>query len=172
MEFIPDDNQWREWLEAEEKGLEATAEEAFASLMAGLPAAAAAPSFVDATMRTVRARRARQRRMVWAVRAAVAVVAVGGAVLGLSAGGAFVMSLVADGLVAGVQGAVWTADTVGGGLWWWSVLETMGSAVGKVAMAPRSLVVLVALQLVGAMAMYGMTRLLGDEHAAQEEAHV
>ncbi len=171
MAFNPDD-KWREWLEAEEYGREATAEEAFTSLMADLPAVAVAPAFVEKTMRVVRARRVRQRRMAWAVRAAVAVVAIGTGALALRVGGGFVLSLVADGLVAGVQGAVWTADTVGGGLWWWSVLERIGSAVGKAAAAPRSVAVLVALQLVGAMAMYGMTRLLGDERAAQEEAHV
>lgn len=171
MAFNPDD-KWREWLEAEEFGREATAEEAFTSLMADLPPVAVSPAFVDKTMRVVRERRARQRRMAWAVRAAATVLAAGGAVLGLRVGGAVLLSLVADGLVAGVQGVVWTADTVGGGLWWWSVLETMGSAVAKVATAPRSVAVLIALQLVGAMAMYGMTRLLGDERAAQEEAHV
>jgi hypothetical protein len=44
--------------------------------------------------------------------------------------------------------------------------------VARAATTPRSVAVLVGLQLVGATAMYGMTRLLGDERAAQEEAHV
>ncbi|MGE0393505.1 MAG: hypothetical protein AB7I25_06625 [Vicinamibacterales bacterium] len=171
MQIHPDD-RWREWLEAEDRGRETTAEDAFASLLADLPEETVAPAFIERTMAVVHARRARQRRVVWASRAAVTVVAVSAAVLGLRVGGAFVLSLVADGLVAGVQGAVWTADTVGGGLWWWSVLEKMGSAVGKAATAPRSVAALIALQLVGGMAMYGMTRLLGDERAAQEEAHV
>jgi len=171
MQIHPDD-QWQEWLEAEEHGRESTAEHAFASLMAGLPRAAADPAFVETAMRALRVRRARQRRAVWVVRAAVALLAIAGAVVGLRVGGSFVLTLVADGLVAGVRGMVWTADTVGGGLWWWSVLETTGSAVTKVATTPRSVALLIALQLVGAMAMYGMTRLLGDERAAQEEAHV
>jgi hypothetical protein len=102
----------------------------------------------------------------------VVLLAVAGAVVGLRVGGAFVMTLVADGLVAGVSGVVWTADTVGGGLWWWSLIEKVGSGVAMAATTPRSVAVLVALQVVGAMAMYGMTRLLGDEHAAQEEARI
>lgn len=171
MQIHPDD-QWREWIEAEEHGRETTAEEAFARLMAGLPEETAAPAFIERTMAAVRARRARQRRLAWAVRAAVALLAVTAAVISIRLGGAFVMTLAADGLVAGVRGVVWTADTVGGGLWWWSVLETVGSGVARAAMAPRAVAVLVALQLVGAMAMYGMTRLLGNERAAQEEARV
>ncbi len=171
MQIHPDD-QWREWLEAEDHGREATAEEVFASLMAGLPGEAAAPAFIERTMAAVRARRLRQRRMSWAVRAAVTLLAATVSAVSVNLGGAFVMTLLADGLVAGVRGVVWTADTVGGGLWWWSVLEKLGSAVARAATTPRSVAVLVGLQLLGAMAMYGMTRLLGDERAAQEEARV
>ena len=60
---------------------------------------------------------------------------------------------------------------MGGGLRWWSLLEKVGSAVGTAVATPQTTAVLVALELMGAMAVYGIQRLLGDE-AAQEEAHV
>lgn len=171
MEIHPNE-PWREWLEAEAQQDDEAAEAAFASLMATAPRVEVSPVFVERTMATVHRAHVRQRRLRWTVRVVASVAAVATAAVAVGAGGALLGDALANGLVGVVRGLLWTAGAMGGGLRWWAVLERFGSAIGTAAATPQSMAVLVALQVVGALAMYGMKRLLGDESAAQEEARV
>ncbi len=175
MQTNPNDpnpsKHWRDWLEAEEEGRDDLAELTFARLMADLRRVEPSPAFVERAVQAARQRRVRQQRLAWAARAAAVLVVLVGGGVGLFVLGEAVVGAAADGVVAGVQGLIWTADAVSGGLRWWSLLEKLGSAVGTAVATPQTTAVLVALALMGAMAVYGIERLLGDE-AAQEEAHV
>ena len=175
MQTNPNDpnpsEHWRDWLASEQEGRDDLAEFAFARLMAGLLPVEPSPAFVERAVQAAWQRRVRQQRLAWVARAAAVLVVLAGGGVGLVAFGAVLIGAAADGVVAGVQGLVWTANAVGGGLRWWSLLENVGSAVGTAVATPQTTAVLVALELMGAMAVYGIQRLLGDE-AAQEEAHV
>ena len=163
---------WREWLEAEAQEREDAADAAFASLMAEAPRVEVSAAFVERTMTAVRSRRARERRLQWSARTVAAVAVAVTAAAGVWAGGALLADALANVLVAAVRGLLWTTEAMGGGLRWWAVLARFGSAIATAAATPLSMAVLVALQVVGALAMYGMKQLLGDEPAAQEEARV
>ncbi len=170
MQTNPNDH-WRDWLEAEEEGRDDLAEFIFARVMADLPRVEPSPAFVERAVQAAWQRRVRQQRLAWVARAAAVLAVVIGGGAGLFALGTAVIGAAADGAVAGVQGVIWTADAMNGGLRWWAFLRNVGSAVGTAVATPQTTAVLVALELTGAMAVYGIQRLLGDE-AAQEEAHV
>ena len=175
MQTNPNDRNpsehWRDWLASEQDGRDDLAEFTFARLMADLPRVEPSPAFIERAVKAAWQRRVRQQRLAWAARAAAVLAVLVGGGVGLFALGAAVIGAAADGLMAGVQGLIWTADAVGGGLRWWSLFEKVGSAVGTAVATPQTTAVLVALELIGAMAVYGIERLLGDE-AAQEEAQV
>ncbi|MEQ1898047.1 MAG: hypothetical protein ABL971_11740 [Vicinamibacterales bacterium] len=175
MQTNPNDpnpsKHWRDWLASEQDGREDLAEFTFARLMADLPPVEPSPAFVGRTVQAAWQRRVRQQRLAWVARAAAVLAVLIGGGVGLFVLGTAFLGAAADGVVAGVQGLIWTADAVGGGLRWWSLLEKVGTAVGTAVATPQTTAVLVALELMGAMAVYGIERLLGDE-AAQEEAQV
>lgn len=162
---------WRDWLASEQDGPDDLAEFTFARLMADLPGVEPTPTFVERTVQVAWRRRVRQQRLAWAARAAAVVLVLAGGVAGLWAVGSAVTAAAADGVVAGVQGLIWTAGAMSDGLRWWAFLQNIGSAVGTAVATPQTTAVLVALELTGAVAVFGIERLLGDE-AAQEEVRV
>jgi len=87
---------------------------------------------------------------------------------GAGAATAFVLlPLALRGFVRGLQltvnACVWLAASLGAGMDAWSIVALIGRGAADALSTPRALGVIVALVLVGALALYGLRRLLGIE---------
>ena len=58
---------------------------------------------------------------------------------------------------------VWFAGSLGAGVDMWTILTTIGRAAGGALISGQALAVIGGLMLVGAIALYGLQRLLGSE---------
>ena len=159
---------WREWLDAESASREDLAEQAFARLMADLPGEEPSVAFMERVAASAWQRQSRRRRLTWAARAAAVVSVVAGGAVGLAVVGPAVMARAGAGAIEVARGVTWIAEMAATGLRLWSFLGNVGSAVGAVVATPQSTSVLVGLALTGALAMFGMQRLLLDEPAQKE----
>jgi hypothetical protein len=154
---------WRRWIRAEDEGRDDDADAAFGTVFRAVPRASARPGFADRVMLAVaqaEARRARRAR----VAAFISIAA--SAVLGVS----LVIALVAYSprlllwtLDAAVQAALWIVDAVGRGLDVWAILAQVGRTTAAIVAAPQVTFSLVAIGLVGVMALYGLHRIFGLE---------
>jgi hypothetical protein len=63
-----------------------------------------------------------------------------------------------------MRGFVWTTVAFAEGLDTWSVLARAGGAISEAIVTPRATTVLVAIELVGALAFYALGRLLAREN--------
>lgn len=85
------------------------------------------------------------------------------------AGGALLVvpPLVIDGLVQllglGLRASVWLASALASGADAWTILGTVGRTMSRVLISTQALAILAILVLVGAVALYGLQRLLGFE---------
>jgi hypothetical protein len=83
------------------------------------------------------------------------------------AGGLVAVPVAVRGLVTSlelmVRGSVWLATSIGSGTDGWTIVTTIGRAVGLALATPRALGVFGVLLLVGAVALLGLTRLLDSE---------
>ncbi len=152
----------REWLDAEAEGQDWLAERAFARLVAELPEREPSTAFVDQVVGEAWARqRARhRRRRVGLMAAAVAGIGLAGT-LAFAASG--LLAGVAGGLLlATTEGLVWMAGTLSEGLRWWQIAGRVGAALGDQAMLPGATVGLAGAELLAAMAIYAIQRMLRD----------
>ena len=62
-----------------------------------------------------------------------------------------------------VNACIWLAASLGAGGDWWTIAVSVGSAAAAVLVTPRVVGVVAGLLLIGAAALYGLQRLLGDE---------
>ena len=62
-----------------------------------------------------------------------------------------------------LNACVWLAASLSSGADGWTLLGTVGRAAGSALLTTRALTVLGGLILVGALALYGLARLLGSE---------
>ncbi len=101
--------------------------------------------------------------MGWRRLAGLAIVAI---VAGIAA--AFlVLPLMVQGFVraisAMVNASLWVATSLGSGSDAWTIVSTIGRAAAASIVTPRALAGIASLVLVGAVALYGLQRLLGYE---------
>lgn len=88
-------------------------------------------------------------------------------VAAIAAAGYFLLPLVVRAFVRGleitVNACVWFAGSLSAGADAWTILSTIGRAVGSVLTSPEAFAVAGGLVLAGALALYGLQRLLGSE---------
>lgn len=72
------------------------------------------------------------------------------------------------GLELTVNACVWFAASLSAGADAWTILSTVGRAAASALVSPQAFVVVGGLVLVGAVALYGLQRLLGSE---EESSH-
>lgn len=96
---------------------------------------------------------------VWIVLASLAVFYVGGAVV----------NGVARGLALAPRAIVWLFVAMQEGADWWSIAGRVGAALAGTLSESQVALSLIALELVGAAALYGLMRLVGDEERGRSE---
>jgi hypothetical protein len=89
----------------------------------------------------------------WLALGTIAVVYLGGALV----------QMWARALVLIPQAAVWLFVALREGMDWWSIAGRVGSALADVIVTPQALSWLIGLELVGAVALYGLQRLFKGE---------
>lgn len=156
--------QWRDeadrWLTSEPHDDEA-AEASFAQLFTALPEEKPSAGFVQRTVAAAWAARVRRRRLAAGGAAAAALAALGGAAL-VSAYGApgWVLMTVAQVAAGSLTALLASAATL---VEFGALMVRTGSAVGRVMVMPQGIATLVAIEVVGAGALYALHRLLRDD---------
>ena len=95
-------------------------------------------------------------------------VGVGIGVAVMAAGTAFLLLPLAaralfHAIVLTSNACVWFAGSLGAGVDMWTILATIGRSAGAALISAQALAVVGGLVLVGAIALYGLQRLLGSE---------
>ena len=79
----------------------------------------------------------------------------------------FLLPLGVRGLVRGlalvVDGCVWFAASISAGADAWTILKTVGRAAAAALISPQAFAIIGGLVLAGALALFGLQRLLGSE---------
>ena len=153
--------QWREdaerWLESEERN-EECAEAELAQLFTAMPVVEPSPAFVQVIVDTALREQARRRRVMWwAGIAATVVLVLGSMAFTIIGVPGLVLRVTAQVTAASVISLMWIATTL---IETWIVMARAGAAVLRVAVMPQSLVVLIAVELLGGAALYSLHRLL------------
>jgi len=94
------------------------------------------------------------------------IVTVGGSLVGVLVAIPFLVRGMVRALELMVSGSVWLATSVGSGADTWTIVGTIGRAVGLALVTPKALGVSGALLLVGAAALAGLRQLLDSEERA------
>ena len=89
----------------------------------------------------------------WLILAAVAIYYLGAAFI----------RLLARGIVLLPRAVVWVFVAVQQGVDWWTIAGQAGAALADLLVTPQVTIGLVALELVGALALYGLQRIFKDE---------
>ena len=89
----------------------------------------------------------------------------------LAAGTAFILLPLAvramfHAIVLTSNACVWFAGSLGAGVDMWTILATIGRSAGTALIRGQALAVVGGLVLVGAVALYGLRRLLGSEEGS------
>src|SRR4051812_19140718 len=66
-------------------------------------------------------------------------------------------------LMLTVNGCVWLAASLSSGTDGWTIVTTMGRAAASAIVTPQASGVIAALAVLGAVALYGLQRILGSE---------
>lgn len=134
---------------------------AFRRLFSTLPPVEPSAAFILRTVDAAwEARAARHRWVRWtSAAAALAVVAVASTVVMLGAPGWVVLTAAQVG-AGSVMTLVWSATAVAE---FWGLMMSAGTAAARVAVMPQSVAALVAIELLGAAALYSLHRLLRAE---------
>jgi len=157
------------WLAAERAALEGgalegSADSAFARVFAAVPRVEPGAGFAERVARTAWKARVRRRRFVRAGRRAASLAAVfigaGATYVAVVEGGAWVVRTAAAVTVRGVSLVVRSAAE---GLDWWSILVRVGRATGEVLVTPQVSTAVIAVEILGALALYALSRLLRDD---------
>lgn len=156
--------EWRQdvetWLEFEGQDEDA-AEAAFARTFAALPPVEPSPGFAGRVTAAAWSARARRRRLVVAACAAAAAVLVAAVALVLAFGApAWLLRTGAQLAVSSMMTLLLSAATVAEV---WAAMARGGSMVARVIVMPQGVATLVAIELVGAGALYSLHRLLRSE---------
>jgi hypothetical protein len=156
------------WLEAEAAGQDELADLAFSRRMAGMPRVEPSRAFIARAVEAAVAARARRRavtRLAWAAAAVLVAVASGIAVY---VSGTVILGRAIGAVVVTAEGLVWLMATLGEGVRWWGLAGRVATAVGAVLASPQTTSLLVAIEVMGAMAIYAFHRVLQEETGARE----
>jgi hypothetical protein len=159
---------WRrdaeQWLASEQQGQDDAAEEAFTRVFQALPRIEPRADFADRVVRGVWLAERRRRRTGQLARiAAVLLVTVAGVAIGYAAidyTGTWILEAVAGVTSRGVSGFI---ALVRVGVKSWSVVAGIGNGVGTALATPENTVALLAMELLGLLALFGLQRLLPDK---------
>lgn len=151
------------WLGAEREGRDEEADAAFKAVFRAAPAAASRPEFVDQVMDALARDTARRRRRAQVIAvsgfAASILVALGVVVAFFIYGPA----LIARAVDSSVAAALWMSVAIENGLDLWAILAKIGGAAAAVITTPQVSSVLIAIEVVGALALYGLHRIFASE---------
>jgi hypothetical protein len=151
------------WITADREGRDDEADAAFKPVFRAIPAAPAEPAFVDRVMEALArdaARRRRRARIAAASGIAASSVIGLGVLAALIAQGPRLIVWVVDGIVAA---ALWMSVAFENGLDVWAMLTQIASAAAAVIATPQVSSVLIAIEVVGAIALYGLHRIFSSE---------
>jgi hypothetical protein len=150
------------WLAAERDERDKEADAAFKAVFRTAPLAAA-PAFVDGVMEAIARDAAIRRR-----RARIAAAA--GLAASILLGLVTTVALIAKGprlivwaVDSAIAATVWMSGAVENGLDLWGILGQIASAAAAVIATPQVASVLIAIQAIGAAALYGLHRILASE---------
>jgi hypothetical protein len=151
------------WIDADRSGRDEEADAAFGGVFRAVPQPALQPGLPDRVIEALaRDAASRARR----AKTAAAVALAGGLVLFVLAG-AFLVSrgprLFFDAVDLGVRGAVWTSEAFERGLGLWAILGQVGRVMAAVIGTPQVTGALIGIGMVGALALYGLQRVLSSE---------
>jgi hypothetical protein len=150
------------WLKADRAGRDDEADTAFKTVFRAAPVEAR-PSFVDGVMEAIaRDAALRRRRARLAAAAGLAASIVVGLVVtvALILKGPRILVWAVDSAVAAT---VWMSGALENGLDLWGLLGQIASAAAAVIATPQVASVLIAIQAIGAAALYGLHRILASE---------
>jgi hypothetical protein len=160
-------DMWRrdaeQWLANEQEGQDDAAEGAFARVFQVLPRIEPRSNFADRVVRaTCLAESRRRRTSRLAQVTAVLLVTVAGAAIGYATveyAGTWMAEAVAGVASHGLIGLI---ALVRVGVKSWSVVARIGTGVGVALATPQNTVALLAMELLGILALFGLQRLLPD----------
>ena len=150
------------WIDADRSGRDDEADAAFGGVFRAVPQPALQPGLPDRVIEALareaadRARRAKTAAAV-GLAAGLALVVLAGAFL-LSSG----PRLFFDAVDLGVRGAVWTSESLERGLVW-AILGQIGRVMAAIIATPQVTGALIGIGMVGALALYGLQRVLSSE---------
>jgi hypothetical protein len=151
------------WIDADRSGRDDEADAAFGGVFRAVPQPSLQPGLPDRVIEALAREAADRARR--AKTAAAAALAAGLALLALA--GVFLVSrgprLFFDAVDLGVRGAVWTSESFERGLGLWAILGQIGRVMTAVIATPQVTVALVGIGMVGALALYGLQRVLSSE---------
>lgn len=159
---------YHRWRSAEEDGRDDDADAAFARVFAAaVPEETVSPNFTALTLAAVAAVAARDTERARRTRRVLMPIGVGALVTGIYFGAGFVGSLL-SGAVVGlidliVGGVVGAANGVQTGTDLWSVLSTVGRALGSFISSPTVTVTILAVHGIAISALLALQRLLGTD---------
>jgi hypothetical protein len=149
------------WLSLQEQDLDEPADRALAEVFAALPPVEPSPDFVQRAVAAAWAEQARTRRTALfagvgaAALVALAAVAVAYTVFGIASG--WLLTTTAAALSGS---AITLLDGAATAVQWWLATVRVGDAVAAIVTRPAGAAALVTIELMGAVALYTLRRLL------------
>ncbi len=159
----------RRWLAADRAGRDEEADSAFRVAFGAVPRADALDKdhFATRVMAAVGEAAVRDRVRTRWIRAAVVAGILASAAATLYVGAGLIGSLAGRAFVAfvsfSVNGIVWLIGMVQRGAGLWAILGDIARVTGSVVIEPRVSFVLIAIQVIGVLALVALQRLLGPE---------
>jgi hypothetical protein len=150
------------WLAADRAGRDGDADAAFKAVFRAAPVEAR-PAFVDRVMEAIAEDAARRRRQ-------ARIAAAAGLAASILIGLVITVTLIVKGpqilvwaLDSAVAATVWMSAALENGLDLWGLLARIASAAAAVIATPQVASVLIAIQAIGAGALYGLHRIFASE---------
>lgn len=160
------------WLASEQEGQEDVAEAAFAQTFQALPRIEPSADFADRVVAAVwHAHGRRQRRRRWAQRIAALLVIAVGLAIGYTAIDYVDGSMATAGTAIASRVVLRLMVVASAGAWWWSLLARIGEGMNTALGTAQNMAALLALELIGMLALWTLRRLLqGEQDADSGEA--
>lgn len=162
----------RRWLAADRAGRDEEADSAFSVAFSAVPRADAPERFATRVMDAVVEAAARDRVRTRWVRAGVLAGVLASAALTVYIGAGLIGSLAGRAFVAfvsfSVNAIVWLVGMIQRGAGVWAILGDIARVTGSVVIEPRVSFVLIAIQVIGVLALVALQRLLGPEQESSK----
>ena len=168
------DERFQRWLDAEWRDDEPEADAAFGDLLRSVPVPELSREFSNNVVRAARTEllAAGRRSLVhpWS-RATLALGLAGGGIAALYliavVLGPYLAAELAHLLALVARASLWVALRLSAGLDMWSIVSSAGRALGAALAAPQVSMVLLVIEVVGALALYALQRLLSSERESK-----